>query len=83
MLEAPKAGTKLRDDGTGVEVIVVKSPSEASLEIQPGDSVNLGKRYTCGTCEAQVIIVKAGPGKLVCHGATMEIAQAKALPSSD
>jgi hypothetical protein len=43
----------------------------------------LGKRYTCATCEATVLVTKAGDGSLECHGAPMEIAQAKPLPSSD
>jgi hypothetical protein len=43
----------------------------------------LGKRYVCGTCEATVLVTKAGEGTLECHGAAMEIATAKPLPSSD
>jgi hypothetical protein len=43
----------------------------------------MGKRYTCATCEATVLVTKAGDGELSCHGAAMEIAQAKPLPSSD
>jgi hypothetical protein len=43
----------------------------------------LGKRYQCSTCEATVLITKAGDGELSCHGQPMEIAQAKPLPSSD
>ena len=30
-----------------------------------------------------VLVTKAGDGELSCHGAAMEIAQAKPLPSSD
>jgi hypothetical protein len=43
----------------------------------------LGKRYTCPSCEATVLVTKAGEGELSCHGQLMEIAQAKPLPSSD
>ncbi len=43
----------------------------------------LGKRYTCGECEATVLVTKAGDGELTCHGRAMEVAQAKPLPSSD
>ena len=43
----------------------------------------LGKRYQCPTCEATVLVTKAGEGQLSCHGQPMEIAQAKPLPSSD
>jgi hypothetical protein len=43
----------------------------------------LGKRYTCVTCGATILVTKAGDGTLECHGAVMEIATAKPLPSSD
>jgi hypothetical protein len=43
----------------------------------------MGKRYTCGVCEATVLVTKAGDGEMTCHGQAMEIAQAKPLPSSD
>jgi len=43
----------------------------------------LGKRYTCSVCEATVLVTKPGGGELECHGQTMEVAQAKPLPSSD
>ena len=43
----------------------------------------LGKRYVCAECEATVLVTKAGDGELTCHGAVMEPAQAKPLPSSD
>jgi desulfoferrodoxin-like iron-binding protein len=43
----------------------------------------LGKRYTCETCEAQVLVTKPGDGELVCHGQPMVVATAKPLPSSD
>ncbi len=44
---------------------------------------NLGKRYTCAECEAQILVTKAGDGSLECHGQAMEIMQPKPLPSSD
>ena len=43
----------------------------------------LGKRYVCATCDATVLVTKAGEGTLECHGAPMEIATPKPLPSSD
>ncbi|MBX6388276.1 MAG: desulfoferrodoxin [Frankia sp.] len=83
MAEALKAGTRLRDEASGVEAIVVKVPTGSDLEIVPGDAVSLGKRYTCGTCQSQVIVAKAGPAQVNCHGAPMGLVEAKALPSSD
>jgi len=43
----------------------------------------LGKRYTCPTCEGQVLVTKPGDGTLECHGQPMEVLQPKPLPSSD
>ncbi len=43
----------------------------------------MGKRYQCSTCEALVLVTKAGDGELVCHGQPMEVATTKPLPSSD
>ena len=82
-MEGPKVGTKLTDATTGIEAIVVRPPSEPTLEVRPGGSVDLGKRYACQTCDAEVLVTKAGPGVIACHGAVMGIARAKALPSSD
>ena len=81
MSEVPKAGTKLQAEA-GAEAIVVKPPSEA-IEFRAGGPVVLGKRYTCETCSAELLITKAGDAELVCHGAAMVVAQPKTLPSSD
>jgi hypothetical protein len=43
----------------------------------------LGKRYTCATCGATVLVTKAGEGGVHCHDQPMEQHQAKPLPSSD
>jgi hypothetical protein len=82
-MEGPKVGTKVSDPRTEIEVVVVRSPSEPTLEIWPGGSVGLGKRYACQTCDAEVLVTKAGPGVIACHASVMEVAQPKALPSSD
>ena len=81
-MDAPKAGTKLQSDA-GAEAIVVKPPSEGGLDWKSGGSVVLGKRYTCESCGAELLITKGGAAELVCHGAPMVIAQPKTLPSSD
>lgn len=46
-------------------------------------SNQLGKRYVCAHCEAQLLVVKGGEGSLECHGEPMTIEAPKALPSSD
>ena len=46
----------------------------------------LGKRYTCATCGATVLVTKAGDGGVggvSCHDQPMEQHQPKPLPSSD
>jgi len=82
-MTALKAGARLKDEATGVEAIVVRVTPESSIELRPGGPAALGKRYTCGGCEAQVLIAKAGAAEPVCHGEPMPLAQAKPLPSSD
>jgi len=81
-MDAVKAGTKLQS-GSGAEAIVVKPPAGGDLGLVAGGPVVLGKRYTCETCGAEVLITKGGDGELQCHGTTMVIAQPKSLPSSD
>ncbi len=47
------------------------------------ESNQVGKRYTCGTCNTVVMCVKKGDGRFRCHGVDMELQSAKPLPSSD
>lgn len=46
-------------------------------------ATEMGKRYYCTECDAQVLIVKAGEGELECHDQAMELVEPKPLPSSD
>lgn len=84
-MDAVKPGTRLQDKDTGVGAIVVKCSPESDIEIRTGAAVALGKRYTCETCDAQVLVTQAGRGELTgtCHGAVMAVTQPKLLPSSD
>jgi len=43
----------------------------------------MGKRYVCGTCEAELLCTKPGDGMPSCCGAEMGLKEAKPLPSSD
>jgi hypothetical protein len=43
----------------------------------------LGKRYVCQHCAAQVLVTRPGSGTLECHGESMSIAAPKPLPASD
>jgi hypothetical protein len=43
----------------------------------------VGKRYHCETCATEVICVKAGSGRMACHGRPMELLAAKPLPATD
>jgi hypothetical protein len=77
-----KAGEKL-EDASGAAAIVVKPPADGDVTFQSSGEVVLGKRYTCETCGAELLITKGGGAELVCHGTPMVIAQPKTLPSSD
>jgi hypothetical protein len=82
--DPPKAGTKLQDEATGVQAIVVKPPKASGLELRAGgEAVVLGKRYTCASCGSEVLVTRVGAGHVVCHDAPMAMAQTKQLPSSD
>jgi hypothetical protein len=78
-----KAGEKVQDQATGAELIVVKVPSDDGLALEPGGGLLLGKRYTCASCGAEVLVSKAGEAQVTCHGAAMEVAGPKTLPASD
>ena len=43
----------------------------------------VGKRYHCEICGTEVICVKAGAGRMTCHGQSMELLAAKPLPATD
>lgn len=43
----------------------------------------LGKRFVCEKCGAQVLVTKAGEGSFVCCDKEMIIQQPRPLPSSD
>jgi len=77
-----KAGEKL-EDASGASAVVVKPPGEGDVAFRAGGTVLLGKRYTCASCDAQILITKGGGAELVCHGDAMAVAQPKPLPSSD
>lgn len=76
-----KAGTRVQG-ASGAEIVVVKPPA-SGVEFRSGGAVAVGKRHTCHTCDAQVLVTKSGPGGLVCCGDPMVPAAAKTLPSSD
>jgi Desulfoferrodoxin, N-terminal domain len=43
----------------------------------------LGKRFMCETCGAEVLCIKAGEGEVVCCAVPMKLLQPKVLPSAD
>jgi len=43
----------------------------------------LGKRYRCETCGAEVLCTKAGEGRPSCCDKEMKLQEPKPLPSSD
>ena len=46
-------------------------------------ATQLGKRYLCDTCGAEVLCNKPGGGELSCCDHEMKLKEAKPLPSSD
>jgi hypothetical protein len=50
---------------------------------QPAEPNQLGKRYSCTECDAQLLCVTAGAGRFSCHGRPMELLAPKRLPASD
>ncbi len=77
-----KPGEKL-EDASGASGIVVKPSAAGDVAFRGGGSVLLGKRYTCASCDAEILVTKGGDAELVCHGDAMAVNQPKTLPSSD
>jgi hypothetical protein len=46
-------------------------------------ATQLGKRYLCDSCGAEVLCNKPGTGELTCCDHEMKLKEAKPLPSSD
>lgn len=80
-----KAGDRVTDAFSGVQAIVVRSPSDSVLTLVCDDTatVLLGKRYACSECAAELLVTKGGPAVPYCHGQPMTVAAPKTLPSSD
>lgn len=75
MSNAPKVGSKLVDDESGIQAIVVRAPTDDGLVISRAlSSVNIGKRYVCGVCQAERLATAGGVGVFVCHGQPMTVA---------
>jgi hypothetical protein len=47
------------------------------------DENQLGKRYRCDQCGTEIMCLKRGDGRFVCHGIKMTVIEVEALPSSD
>ncbi|MBI2934921.1 MAG: desulforedoxin [Chloroflexi bacterium] len=43
----------------------------------------LGKRYRCEVCGTEILITKAGEGKVTCDGKDMAVQEPRPIPSSD
>jgi desulfoferrodoxin-like iron-binding protein len=46
-------------------------------------ATEIGKRYTCDSCGAQVLAIKAGTGELECCSTPMALMDPKPIPSGD
>jgi hypothetical protein len=65
----------------GAEMLTDALTSDALLA--SGPAVELGKRYTAGSDQIEVLCTKAGLGPLTIGGQPLSIRTAKALPASD
>jgi len=43
----------------------------------------MGKRYHCEKCGAEILVIKGGDGELQCCSQPMSTAEPKAIPSGD
>ena len=41
----------------------------------------VGKRYVCRTCGAEVVITRAGGGTIECHGQDIQLRDSATIPS--
>lgn len=58
-----------------------KGGEEGKPAAGPGNQ--LGKRYRCETCGAEILCLTGGAGQFVCHDEPMKIIRLTALPASD
>jgi hypothetical protein len=56
---------------------------QGALWYAAGMATQLGKRYLCDSCGAEVLCNKPGGGELSCCDHEMKLKEAKPLPSSD
>jgi hypothetical protein len=59
------------------------APGGGTPQLADGPAVELGKRYTDGTGELEVLCVKPGIGPLAYGAEELVLKSAKALPASD
>jgi hypothetical protein len=68
----------------GVEMLPIDGSERDPVTREPDQGVTLlGKRYADPDGCVEVLCTKGGPGALTCQGRTMQVKDAKALPSSD
>jgi desulfoferrodoxin-like iron-binding protein len=50
---------------------------------EPDDSNQPGRRYRCEVCGTELMCLKRGAGRFICHGQKMVVVELQALPASD
>lgn len=82
-----QAGARLKFEDHGLEVVVTRGGDgtiTAESRADDAPAPQIGKRFSCGTCGAQVLVTKPSQtGALVCDGTPMALEQPKATKSSD
>ncbi|WP_436776560.1 hypothetical protein [Yinghuangia sp. YIM S09857] len=61
----------------------VTSPGPTTNGATQPNASQLGKRHTCATCGAEVLVIKAGTAVPHCDSLEMALAATRQLPSSD
>lgn len=82
MVVRPPAEVLICCGGVMGEPVAGTAPSAAE-GASPRNAAQLGKRHSCGTCGAEVLVIKAGSAVPHCDSAEMSLAATRQLPSSD
>jgi hypothetical protein len=82
-VRAPAEDVDLRCGGQPMVPSGEGAPAGGALEAAFADGTVLGKRYTDGTGDLEVLCTKPGAGSLSLGNETLVLKEAKPLPSSD
>ena len=80
----PKVGTKLQGpSASGMVVVVRDGGGEIVVDDNAASTLQVGKRYGCSSCDAEVLVVKPGRSTISCHRVPMTLKQPKKTAAAD